>query len=147
MNLLSLVRSKNRCLEQLRALSEAFLCQPPEALLDPSELSPLGEYERNRSAIFKAIELYDRKIDEAVSITSPSEMVMETREAIRGEITRGERLIAEVLVSDREITRRFQEAQAAIASQITQSRQHRDKLSRFKSTWVPASGDEVDTKL
>ena len=64
MDVLSLLRSKNRCLEKFLEASTDFLTQARST----DSLPDLPAFEARRDAILKAIDLYDRKVNEAVAM-------------------------------------------------------------------------------
>jgi hypothetical protein len=66
MDVVKLFQSKNRCLKKFHEIA-SILAQD----LENGNFETLKEAESQREAIIKAMELYDRKISEAISLLDP----------------------------------------------------------------------------
>ena len=146
---LSLLRSKNRCLEKLKSATARFLEHPLEAIVVPVPGDdPLEKFDEERMSIVRAIELYDRKVDEILrnlpraSIKSEN-FVNEAREIM----AEGQLLLAEVLATDETVFARIREAQNRVQKLGVDSRRSKETLSKFKSSWVTENGEEMDQTL
>lgn len=149
MHLRSLLNSKNRCLERFLALSAAFLQEmdrpPIEGEVD--DLSGVIRFQSQRDATLKAIDLYDRKISDSVKELSDLDRTPELTRAVEASLARREKLIHEILAIDLKIISRIEIRRNEILKEMSESRKGLDTLKKFKSSWVPESGEELDTKL
>jgi hypothetical protein len=144
-DVLQLLKSKNRCLKRFLRLSEEFL----GAAADGSDawMNLLGLFESRRDAAIRNIELHDRKIAQAVDAMPAGERAPELVEAVRAELAAREALVREIVAVDLKIMAGIEEARSRLMREMAGSRVARDRLARFKSTWVPESGEGLDEKL
>lgn len=147
--ILSLIRSKNRCLERLMDATQAFLAVPLRdiASAEESPAAPLRAYDGERAAALKALELFDRKLNERISELSAAEKTEAFLANVRGEMNRNETLLHSIFNADDVVFRKIADAQARIGKLMQENRKSREILTRFKSTWINEGGDEVDTTL
>lgn len=139
---LSLLRSQNRCIERIIALSEAFL-EPA----GPGPLDALEPFQSGRAAVMRAFELLDRKLTEIASgpeRPSPSPSLVS---GIETELARRQGLLARLAEVDSQVAERLREAQREVEKELASSRKNRATLGKFKSTGGQASGGGLDTKL
>lgn len=142
MDVLPLLRSKNRCLQKFHDISVAFREQAMSGNLDE-----LSQFENRREAALKAIELYDRKIAEAVSQLPAGDKDPDLVRAVRAALDEKENLIAGILRVDADIIRKIEEARDNLLNDLSTTRKSRDNVSKFKSAWMNESGEELDTQL
>lgn len=152
----SLLRSKNRCLERFLALSSGFLASPdsfgltPSALTGtqaPSALDALEAFESSRAKLVHALRLFDHKIAEAISaLPRPAQGETWLADA-RQLLKQGDATIARILELDRQVLERVESAKSALMKEINHSRKSRELVGKFKSEWIPQSGEGLDSKL
>jgi len=142
MDVLTLLRSKNRCLGRFLEISVDFL-----NTVDQEKLDGLTEFQNQREATLKAIGLYDRKISEVVTLLSPDQKSPELVESVKQELNKKERIIHEILDTDLKIISIIEDTKNKILQEISSTRKHKDMIGKFKSTWVSEAGDELDSKL
>lgn len=140
MDVLTLLRSKNRCLERFLGLSREFVA-------DGAPVGQLDLFESRRDATLKAIELYDRKIAETVPLITDQERTPELIQRVSAELARKEVLVHQIVDLDLKIIGRIEEEKNKLLQQAAVARKGRQALSRFKSTWVPESGEGLDETL
>ena len=148
MDVLALLRSKNRCLEQFLKASEEFRARSAaqsDALLDSSALEG---FQNRRDDMLRAIDLYDRKIQDTVR-TLPEYMkqVPALVEAVRSALERKEELVKKILHADLEIISRIEETKNQLLRDLQDTKKSKETLGKFKSTWMPKAGEELDRKL
>jgi hypothetical protein len=143
MDVLALLRSKNRSLEGFLAISRAFL----DSLEAGSDLAGLDRFHAERDASLKTIDLYDRKISEAVNLMPTEVRTPELVEEVRAQLDRKESTIREILTLDLEIMARIENARNALIKDLSATRKSQETLGKFKSRWVPEAGEEIDQKL
>ena len=143
MDVLALLRSKNRCLEKFRDLSRDFLvdCARKE------DFTLIQQFQNRRDSTLKAMELYDRKITEAVKFILDHERTPELVEAVKSALARKDHFVQEILGLDLEIISRIEEAKNGLLREFASSRKSKESLSKFKSKWMTPSGEEIDRKL
>jgi hypothetical protein len=158
---LSLLRAKNRCLERIHALCATFLERWPslanaEAAYSESTESTeftrsneLARFQQRRESYFHILDLYDKRISDAlrcqpkahpldpINYSEKIDAVLEERSQIVRAIMNQDGLIMAELESEK--TRLFDE--------LTGTRRNQTLVSKFKSSWVPESGEELDQKL
>jgi hypothetical protein len=142
MDVVTLLRSKNRCLERFLELSEDFL-RPAEQ----GDLSALPSFEARREATLKAYQLFDRKASEAISALTPADRTPELVEAVSAALRRKEELVHRILDVDLRIISRIEQAKNDLLKELALSRRNQAAVGRFKSTWMPESGEGLDEKL
>jgi hypothetical protein len=143
MDVLSLLRSKNRCLEKFLEASTEFLADAERS----DALPDLPSFELRRDAILKAIELYDRKINEAVSLLPPGQKPLPLVEAVKVALDSKEALIRRILLVDERILERVEAEKTKVLKEIVSTHKQANLVQKFKSTWMPDSGEEIDKKL
>ncbi len=142
MEILSLLRSKNRCLQRLLHLSEQFASE-----LEKKGLESLEQFQAKREAIMKALELYDRKVAE-VATTIPSEKRTPSLiQDVRKILAQKEELVSRIMKSDQKIISRIEQEEEEILKEMTLTKKAGGIVKKFKSNWVSSSGEEIDRKL
>jgi hypothetical protein len=149
--ILSLLKSKNRCLERLMEATREFLRQPLDVLIargDESEIptTPLSVYEDERAAIIRTLEMHDRKINELISALDPAQKTEAFIADVKAELLGNERLILGVFNADEIVFQRIREAQSQITKLMVENGKSRAILSKFKSAGQP-TGEEMDRTL
>lgn len=142
MDVLTLLQSKNRCLKKFLDLSADFL-KSAEA----GDFRELSSFETRRESTIKALELYDRKISEIVELLGPTDRTPELASQVQRELNLKESLIHEILAVDLKIIGKIEEEKNRILREVASTRKSKEAMSKFKSTWTKASGDELDEKL
>ena len=149
MDVLSLLRSKNRCVKRFIKLSSAFLGEfesVPRA--DASaRLKALENLQDKREQILKAIDLYDRKISEKVSLMDPADKSPELIRLVKELVAEQETLLIEVFQVDEKLLKAVETEKTGILLEIQRSQKNKNDLQKFKSAWINASGEELDRKL
>jgi hypothetical protein len=143
MDVLSLLRSKNRCLQRYLDLSVEF----EDACENGGSLDGLAAFEQAREAILKAINLYERKIAEAAALIRPADRTPAMIEEVKALLAQKEVLVHRILALDLKIIGRIEEARSALLKEMSGARKGKDAIAKFKSGWVAESGEELDTKL
>ena len=142
MNLLGLIKSRNRCLERVLALTDDYSSQPESA-----DLEGLEPFQEKRAVVFKAIDLYDRKISEVITEMPRLEKTNALVDAVKALVRTKEELTRQIFISDDKVIRKIEASQAALAKELQNARRSKDALNKFKSNWVSENGEEVDKTL
>jgi hypothetical protein len=143
MDVLSLLRSKNRCLEKFLEASTDFLAEA----LRSEQLPDLPKFESHRDAILKAVALYDRKINEAVSDLKPGGFPRILVQAVEASLKERETLVHRILLIDDQILERVESEKTKILKEIAANQRQAQAAQKFKSAWISESGEEIDERL
>jgi hypothetical protein len=141
MDVLTLLKSKNRCLEKFLSLSEDYL-----STVGP-ELDDLSPFQERRDSTLKALELYDRKIADVVAGLGPFDRTPELVASVKRELSRKDDLVHRILAIDLKIIGLIEKAKTDLIQEMAASRKSQEMLGKFKSTWVNEAGTELDEKL
>jgi hypothetical protein len=139
MDVIKLLRSKNRCLRRLLDLTDRFL--------NENDLEALSGLQTQRDAIFKGLDLYDRKISEALSLLTSDRRTPELIATVQAILFEKDSLIQGIIRKDNELMARIDAKKAQLLEEVAASRKSRDLVGKFKSGWVRESGEEFDQKL
>lgn len=143
MDLQSLLRSRNKCLRRFLELSSRFL-RSEQSISDDS--TDLIEFQSQRSGLLKAYGLYDQKVTELVEATPNLKTDEKLIGAVIDSMAEKKQLIAEISRVDEAIMNRIQSASEEVMSTISGENKKKSVLRRFKSTWIPESGEGLDKK-
>jgi hypothetical protein len=143
MDVIGLLRSKNRCLQRFLEASEAFL-----AVTETGDFAGLSTFHERRESILKAIGLYDRKITEAVrtldEIRVKDPVLVET---VRGALDAKTALIHKILSIDDKIVANIEQEKARVSRELSTTARTRETVGKFRSTRAHEAGEELDKKL
>lgn len=145
MEVTSLTKAKNRCLQRLLDRAREFVAATAvggHATLE----ARLPAYERDREALLKTLDLFDRKLTAAVAALTPAERTETLLTSLRRDLEVAQSLIQGVLLKDEEVFGRIQSARDELLRELAVSERNKVMASKFKSTWVPESGEGLDRK-
>jgi hypothetical protein len=143
MDVLSLLRSKNRCLEKFLEASSGFLAQARSS----GRLPDLPSFEARREAILRAIDLYDRKVSEAVALLPPGPRPQELVKAVEASLKEKDVVVHRILAVDEQILLLVEEEKNKVLKEMASNQKRTTLTQKFKSTWLPEAGEEIDKKL
>lgn len=143
MSLPGLLRSEIKCLQRYLECTLAFNLEF-QGEVNPKDFEVLR---RTREEILKALDLFNRKIEEEIQSIPLDLRTPELRELARRHVRRKEELLAEISRADEQIFQGIQLAQDKIQDQLDTDRKAKSVLGKFKSRWVPESGESLDRKL
>jgi hypothetical protein len=150
-DILSLLRSKSRCLRRLLEAGAKFLAVSDDQLIETDQTKKndvtLNVYDSEREGIMNALSLYDRKLTDMIQALDPNQRAGNWIEQARAEMVVNEALVLSVLEMDDAVMKKITQAQTKISQKLAENRQSREKVAKFKSTWISDHGDEVDTTL
>lgn len=150
MDVQALLKSKNRCLTQLISLTEDALsaAMASTSPLDSGLTEALPVFDQSRSAIFKAIELVDREISQAVSKIAPNtQPSAHQREELKTMVEEQKTLVESLQALDSRLLEVLSNAVRAGQKELNQASKQREQLNRFKSQSNTETGEELDQKL
>jgi triphosphoribosyl-dephospho-CoA synthetase len=117
------------------------------AELESGEFSGLQKFLEKRERIIKALDLYDKKISEVIEKMSPTARDESLLEAIRACMVIKNDTVARIVKLDAKIMDKIENEMKSLVEELTGTRKNKDNLSKFKSTWVAKSGEELDKTL
>jgi hypothetical protein len=147
MDVIKVLQSKNRCLEKLLDLSDAFLAKESGEHLSENFNGDLDTFIRERDSILKVLDLYDRKVTEAIRALPLSERTPELISNVQMVLNEKDRLIQSIILKDNELTLRIEERKKKLQDDLIASRKSHELAGKFKSTWVNEPGEGFDTTL
>jgi len=142
MEVLRLMRSKNRCLERWLNHSHEFLAQA-----QAGDFTQLRGFETQRDAIIKAIGLFDRKLTEVIACLPHEDRTQLMIEGVKLVEADRMRLVEEILVLDQKVIKEVEAEKARLSSSLGNSEKSKNTVKKFKSNWIPGSGEGIDRKL
>ena len=149
MNAIEILEKKNKCLRRLLEESTPFIASLPSDTHQPGEAplyQSLGGFLRRREMIVRIMGAYDRKLANILK-SSPKDFPENTLERLNILLETKNILINEISKADRVIIEALELEQARVRNEINHSRKAVDNLQKFKSAWIPESGEGLDQTL
>jgi hypothetical protein len=142
MDVLGLLQSKKKCLRRFLTVSETFL-----ASAEQGDLSSLESFELQREAVIKALGMYDRKITEAVRAMPMEARTPALSQYVQRDLDDEAYLVQTILKTDNRIVACIEREKERLSKEMAANRKNNELTGRFKSTWVPESGEGLDKKV
>ncbi|MFL5812601.1 MAG: hypothetical protein ACJ763_03415 [Bdellovibrionia bacterium] len=147
MDVIKVLQSKNRCLEKLLELSNVFLAKESSEQSPENFHAELDSFIRERDAILKVLDLYDRKVTEVIRALPLSGRTPELISNVQAVLNEKDRLIQSIILKDNELTQRIEDRKRKLQEDLIASRKSHELAGKFKSTWVSEPGEGFDTTL
>ena len=145
MDVLTLLRSKNRYLDRFEQASLRFLDATSGELDHASFLTAVQRLELTRERILKALGLFNKKLLETIEAL-PSRDEAFLGEA-RTETEKADLIVSRLLELDSRVSERIKACQERITLELAASEKSKSIINKFKSSWAEATGGELDRKL
>jgi hypothetical protein len=142
MDVIKLFQSKNRCLGKFHEIAVLLADQ-----LESGNFQTLKDAEAHREAIIKTMELYDRKIAEAITLLDPKDKTDSLKALIQKELDAKTDIIHKILKTENRIVVAIENEKVRIQKELAVTEKNKNTVKKFKSGWVNESGEGVDTKL
>lgn len=142
MEVIALLKSRNRCLQRFLDITREFL-----ASADRGDFGGLERFLASRDRILKALDLYDHKITRIINALNDREKRRSLAAAVQPLVEAREQLIRDIFLVDREISARIDSEKLRVAGEMGATRRSRQNMNKFKSGWVAEAGEGIDTKL
>lgn len=142
MEVLKLLQSQNRSLRKMYTHSQDFLASSWSG-----DLNQLRLYEAKRAVIMRAMALYDNKIEEVIATLLPHERTPELIQNVRSCLNEKSSLCQSILELDCAIMKMIHREQQKLSQLVSDSEKSRELMNRFKSTWMPESGESLDGRI
>lgn len=145
MDVLTLLRSKNRYLRRFEQASVRFLDETANELSSSEFLASVTRLETTRNRIIKALDLFNRELTQSIEKLPSSARNASFIEDARRETDESDRLVNILLELDSRISSRIHGCQERIALELAASEKSKRIISQFKSG--RPSGEGLDQKL
>jgi len=145
MDVLTLLRSKNRYLRRFEQASLRFLDETQGELDGPAFLAVVTRLETSRNRIIKALDLFNRELTQSIEKLPSSARDESFIAEARRETDEADRLVSLLLELDSSISSRIRACQERIALELAASEKSKRIISQFKS--ARPSGEGLDQKL
>ncbi len=129
MDVVKLLQNKSRCLQRFVEESSGFLAQA-----ESGEMTRLEAFLEGRESILRALELFDRKIDETVAATPTNERTQALRDAVGVELKVQAQWLDRSAKIDERISNLLQLEATRLRKAAAASGKGRKTLSKFKSS-------------
>ncbi len=146
MDVLTLLRSKNRCLLRFEQASLRFLRETEGAEISSIDTA-LPRLEHSSKRILTALGMFDRKIEEAITSMGDEAKTPQLIDEARIQSAETDRIVAMLLDLDESVISRIHECRERIAIELSSSEKNKQLMGKFKSTWAGSSGEELDKTL
>lgn len=139
MEVLKLLQSQNRTFEKLVNCSRQFLASDWKGDLDA-----LHTYESQRALIVRTLSLFEGRINTVVQNIPSSDRTQILITSVQKCMNEKNTLYQEFLTLDLKIEALIRKEQERISKLVYHTEKSQDLLNRFKSKWVPDSGESLD---
>ena len=138
----SLMRSKIRCLNRILSLSQSFLSSANEV-----SVIRIARLENERAQLLRAVDHFDRKLTDTLSLLDPSERDSSLVDQAKAHEAERFAVTTQILKLDNSLLSLIEEAQSKVVQELTQSKRSRETLGKFKSVQSSPSGESLDQRL
>lgn len=146
--IIRLFQAKNRGLQRLLELGTKFLARWDAAeQTAESRGEALTRFQARRDSAFRALEHCDRRIGAALAALPNEARTPKMLEESRRALAAKDRLLQALIARDQEIMTRLESEKGRVLEELVDARRGQSLVSKFKSTWVPDSGEGLDQKL
>lgn len=142
MEVLKVLKSKNLCLNNLLTECTKFLNSAQNG-----DLSCLDDFQKKRASTIKALDLYDRKINELIEKLPAADRTPELQQAIKQTQSLKDQLTHSIITLDEEIISLIKEERNRLLKELTSVDRSSQMVKKFKSKWIPESGEKLDGKI
>ena len=142
MEILNLLQTKNRYLHRFHEVTLDFQKQA-----DVGQFEALEVFQNERDLILKILNLYDRKITEAVGSLPQMERTTNLSDEVERLLNEKNELVHRIILADEKIMTKISEEKAKLTKEISSTEKSKTLVKKFKSSWVAGSGEELDKKL
>ena len=139
MESIRLIQFMNDCVRRLILISEEFLRESSQRNF--SGVSVFEELRAQEIALFQDI---DEKIKTLCLEFSSASLDVQTSQSLRGLILENKSLLETLTLLDQKIQINLELEKASIQAELHRYEKETHRLTKFKSTWVPESGERLD---
>lgn len=142
MDVIRLLRSKNRCLERFLTASDEFL-----VLARNGDFSGLESFHKKRDRILKGFDLYDRKLTECIETLPEAQASTEMAQEAEQALNIKDVLIRKIAETDALIVEQIEMEKNRLLMEMASAQKNSSIVKKFKSNWATGSGEELDETL
>ena len=114
MEVIRLLKSKNRCLEKFLEISDQFLSK-----VEGGDFSALEAFYKKRDRILKGFELFDRKLTECLDLLPKNEYFPELAQQVEQALTIKAALIGKIAATDQKIVDAIESEKERLSKELT----------------------------
>lgn len=142
MDVLRLLKSKNRCLKRFLSYTHDFLKKS-----EPELLPQLSFLLAKRETALRILGLYDRKLSKITQNLRHTDQTDEFIKSLHEIFSEKTTILNEIFKTDLLLTQLIEENIEKTEKELQSSQKSKDTLQKFKSTWIAEAGDALDTTL
>ena len=144
--LISLLKSKIRCLRKILQYSEHFLVEANTSAHEDN-LERVLNLEKKREIAIRTLDLIERKINEVAGQIPRIERTPTRLGQLDALMQESVELVHEIVITDGLVLRKVETIQNEVSKDLLHSKRQQGTIGKFKSSWVSESGSELDKKL
>ncbi len=138
MEILNLLKTKNRCFQKLLDLSEEFL-----AKLNSGDLAILGIYEEDWVRTFKILGFCDKQLEKYIK-TYPKIDNSNLIDELTSVEALNQAAVPLIIRNNQKIISRIEMELDTIKKDLLASDKNQQLFRKFKSSWISESGEKLD---
>ncbi|MBU6376186.1 MAG: hypothetical protein KGQ59_09340 [Bdellovibrionales bacterium] len=138
----ALLQGKTRCLAQIVDLSRNFLSSVEATPAVNFDL--ITNFDQKRSDLFQVLELIDTKIISLINGVPP---FFNTHPGVKTILVEHQQLALMIEAIDVKISQFLETSRLNLAREMNDQARLKDRLSKFKSQWIPDQGEGLDQTL
>lgn len=148
--ILSLARSKNKCLERLHTHTKKIIELNVDQLIQDGQI--LDQYQEIREDTLHAIDLFDRKMSEHINLLKTEDKSSDFISEIKFEMSRYETILISIFNSDDIVFKKLEHASRQVLRHLHENKKTKENLERIKHSTgntniQPDTGTGLDTTL
>ncbi len=107
----------------------------------------LSAYEKKRTKIISTLRLYDKKMGALLTGSDQDLFPPELKAEVRALLDKKDQLLKKITELDENIIAEILEEKSRLGTSIKFSMNEKERLKKFKSSWLTQCGDGLDQKL
>lgn len=140
--ILSVLRSKNQCLEQLVNHSTHFLKSAAEG-----NFAELEAFMKQRFDALRGFELFRKKSVEMLEQIPVDQRTANAMKDVQDALDKKNHLINKIIELDETLMGLISKEKGRIAQELSQTQKSSQSIHKFKSNWISEPGESLDKKL
>lgn len=142
MKLIETLSIMNECLEKMIQLSQTFLNQAQK-----NNFKAVDQFDESREVNFKFLVQCNQSLDALTQALNPVQLPQETQNRLRDLALDYHSLARTLSLIDEKIEIHIESHQSLIRKELTVLEKQSLHVKKFKSTWLPESGERLDDQI
>jgi|GEM_PF-892389 hypothetical protein len=142
MKLIETLSIMNECLEKMIQLSQTFLNQAQK-----NNFKGVDQFDESREVNFKFLVQCNQSLDALTQALIPVQLPQETQNRLRDLALDYHSLARTLSLIDEKIEIHIESHQSLIRKELTVLEKQSLHVKKFKSTWLPESGERLDDQI